>query len=120
MKSWLLAAPGKDPQSSISEITINEESYQNVSTPEPYKDPKTGYICQEFNVTLQGSTRYSVKYQREQEYNINDDYYIGFRSLYILNGMKVCLDLPENINATFLERGTQNQFETIKKNQKIE
>lgn len=115
MKSWLLAAPGKDPQSSISEITINEESYQNISTPEPYKDPKTGYICQEFNVTLQGSTRYSVKYQREQEYNINDDYYIGFRSLYILNGMKVCLDLPENINATFLERGTQNQFETIKK-----
>jgi hypothetical protein len=29
--------------------------------------------------------------------------------------MKVCLDLHENINATFLERGTQNQFETIKK-----
>lgn len=114
MKSWISASEGNKPVSRISDITINGE-VGKIEESEPYTDKRNGYICQEFNLTLQGKTCYSVKYKREQEYNINDDYYIGFRSLYILNGMKVCLDLPEDINATFIERGTQYSFNTVNK-----
>lgn len=114
MKSWISTSEGNKPISKISDITINGEEGQ-VATPEPYTDKRNGYTCQEFNVTLQGSTCYSIKYKREQVYDIKTDYYLGFRSLYILNGMKVCLDLPEDINATFIERGTQYSFDTVNK-----
>jgi len=115
MKSWLSASDDNAPKSKISDITVNGEPASHVDTPEPYTDRRNGYTCQEFNVTLQGSTCYSVKYKREQEYDINDDYYIGFQSLYIVNNMKVCLNLPEDIDAMFIGRGTQHGFDTVNK-----
>lgn len=114
MKSWICASENNKSVSKITDITINGDA-RNIETSEPYIDKTNGYLCQEFKVTLQESTCYSVKYKREEEYNVNSDYHLGFRSLYILNGMKVCLDLPEDINATFIERGTMHGFETVNK-----
>lgn len=112
MKSWIHAGEECTPISKISDIQVNGKSFEMTDS-KPELDKKTGKLCQEFNVSLCGDTCYSITYKREEQYNIHDDYYLAFRSLYILNGMKVCLDLPEDINATFIERGTQHDFDTV-------
>lgn len=71
-------------------------------------------ICFEQIVKLKGHTKYEIQYTKEKTYNINDDYYIGFRARYITNKLRVDLNLPEDLNAMFICRGTQNDFEDIK------
>ena len=46
-------------------------------------------------------------------YNINEDYYIGFRAKYIVNRLRVCLDYPDDIDVIFTCRGTQLDFEDV-------
>lgn len=65
-------------------------------------------------VTLEGKRQYSVSYTREKQYCIYDDYFIGFRSQYILKNLTVTLNLPSDIEATFIERGTNIRFENVK------
>ena len=81
-----------------------------------YKQDIEGSLCQEQQLTLQGNTKYEIKYTREKTYNINYDYYVGFRAKYIVNKLRVCLDLPNEIDAIFTCRGTQNEFDDISNN----
>lgn len=60
--------------------------------------------------------KYEIKYTREKTYNIDDDYYVGFRAKYIVNKLRVCLDLPNEIEAIFTCRGTQKDFEDVGNN----
>ena len=112
MKSWIQAGEDCTPISKISDIVINGKACEIIPL-QPDLDSRTGIMFQEFKVSLCGDTCYSIRYKHEQQYNIHDDYYLGFRSLFILNGMKVCLNLPDDINATFIERGTQHGFDTV-------
>ena len=75
---------------------------------------KNDDICHEQKVRLKGSTKYEIHYVREKTYNINEDYYIGFRAKYIVNKLRVCLDYPDDIDAIFTCRGTQLDFEDVK------
>lgn len=95
----------------IIDLVVNGETYnpKNIVTS---KD--NGQICNKFDIKLSGSTKYEIKYTRKKRYNINEDYYIGFRAKYIVNKLRVCLDYPEGINAMFVCRGTQNDFDDIK------
>ena len=45
-------------------------------------------------------------------------YIIGFRPKYIVNKLRVCLNLPDDIDAIFTCRGTQQDFEDIPTNSK--
>lgn len=65
-------------------------------------------------VFLEGKRQYCVSYTREKKYCIYEDYFIGFRSQYILKNLTVTLNLPEGIEATFIERGTNIRFDTVK------
>lgn len=46
---------------------------------------------------------------------IDEDFYIGFRAKYIVKGLRVCLDYPEDMDAIFTCRGTHDDFEDVKK-----
>ena len=65
-------------------------------------------------VYLEGKRQYCVSYKREKKYCINEDYFIGFRSQYILKNLTITLNLPEGIEATFIERGTNVRFDSVK------
>ncbi|HAP28970.1 MAG TPA: hypothetical protein DCR26_02515 [Porphyromonadaceae bacterium] len=66
-------------------------------------------------VLLKGKKQYLVSYTREKVYDINQDYYIGLKSQYLVRNLTVSLHLPDDIEALFIERGTNLSFITVKK-----
>lgn len=70
-----------------------------------------GDKCVKREFVLEGRDKYEIRYIRQKIYNIDTDYYIGFRTKYIVNNLNVTLSLPEDINAIFTSRGTQHDFE---------
>lgn len=110
-KTWTKVINKENYENKITEITVNGviPKIENVGE---YKEKDD--ICHEQKIKLKGSTKYEIKYVREKTYNINEDYYIGFRAKYIVNKLRVCLDYPENIDAIFTCRGTQLDFEDVK------
>ena len=65
-------------------------------------------------VFLEGKRQYCVSYTREKKYCIYEDYFIGFSSQFILKNLTVTLNLPDGIEATFIERGTNIRFDSVK------
>ena len=68
----------------------------------------------ETTISLKGKKRYFIQYTREKQYNINDDYYIAFRARYLTKNLTVSLELPQDIEALFVERGTTKNFMNVK------
>lgn len=71
-------------------------------------------IIHSATVSLQGKKQYQVSYTREKTYNINEDYYIGLKSQFLVRNLTVSLQLPDGIEAIFIERGTNIGFQTVK------
>lgn len=69
--------------------------------------------CEEYSIKLHGANKYSIKYKREKEYDLKTDFILGFRAKYIVNGLRVRIDCPEDISLFFTCRGTQNDFEDL-------
>lgn len=69
--------------------------------------------CEEYSIKLHGANKYSIKYKREKEYDLKTDFMLGFRAKYIVNGLRVRIDCPEDISLFFTCRGTQNDFEDL-------
>lgn len=65
-------------------------------------------------VFLSGKKQYCVSYIREKTYCIYEDYFIGLKSQFILKNLTVTLNLPDGIEATFIERGTNIGFTDVK------
>ena len=111
LKTWTKVKEHGIYENRITEIQVNGK----VPKIEDGKESRENDdICHEQKIKLKGSTKYEIKYVREKIYNINDDFYIGFRSKYIVNKCRVCLDYPEDIDAIFICRGTQLDFEDVK------
>lgn len=111
LKTWTKVKEHGIYENRITEILVNGK----VPKIEDGKESRENDdICHEQKIKLKGSTKYEIKYVREKIYNINDDFYIGFRSKYIVNKCRVCLDYPEDIDAIFICRGTQLDFEDVK------
>lgn len=111
LKTWTKVKEHGTYENRITEIHVNGK----VPKIEDGKESRENDdICHEQKIKLKGSTKYEIKYVREKIYNINDDFYIGFRSKYIVNKCRVCLDYPEDIDAIFICRGTQLDFEDVK------
>lgn len=112
IKTWTTITNKQEYTNKITQITVNGNKPNEISNIVEKKDVE-GSLCQEQQIFLQGSTKYEIKYTREKTYNIDDDYYVGFRAKYIVNKLRVCLDLPNEIDAIFTCRGTQNDFEDV-------
>ena len=72
-------------------------------------------ICHEYRIKLKGFQKYSIKYTQIKIYNLYTDFYIGFRAKYIVNRLRVSLDYPEDLDVIFTCRGTQDDFEDVKR-----
>lgn len=114
LKSWLRVSDNTY-QNTIDNFTING------------KAPKLGEckttrdgdnVCHEHIIPMKGSTRYNIKYTRTKVYSLDEDFYIGFRAKYIVKGLRVCLDYPEDMDAIFTCRGTHDDFEDVKKSKR--
>lgn len=110
LKTWTRIIDPNNYKNEITRFTVNGKSPKISNEPESREQD---YICQEQRIKLKGSTKYEIRYERVKEYNINDDYYIGFRAKYIVNKLRVCLNYPDDINAIFTCRGTQLDFDTV-------
>lgn len=111
IKTWTRVINDEVYQDKMIEFLVNRSCIEiEESNSVKYKDE----ICLEQKIKLEGSTKYEIQYTREKIYNINEDYYIGFRANYIVNKLRVYLNLPEDIEAMFICRGTQYDFEDVK------
>lgn len=111
LKTWTRVKEKGIYENKIEELTVNNEIPVIKDVGEYYENDN---ICHEQKVKLKGATKYEIRYTREKIYNINEDFYIGFRAKYIVNKLRVCLDYPDNIDAIFTCRGTQLDFEDVK------
>jgi len=114
LKTWTIVNNNKEfNEPKIEELLVNNKTVDKVVSKNEYDDSDNNR-CHEYLVPLEGATKYEIQYMREKIYNINEDYYIGFRAKYIVNSLRVCLDFPDDIDAIFICRGTPEDFETVK------
>ena len=111
LKTWTTIKNENHYENNIEKILING----SVPKTEVHDFDEGGDKCQEVDVTLEGSKKYKVYYKRVKVYSLSGDNYIGFRALYIVKGLTVTLNYPEGIEAEFICRGTQEDFEDIPK-----
>lgn len=111
LKTWTKVKNKETYTNNLSNLLVNKKK-PSIETRDEFEEE--GDICQEIYVTLQGATKYEIKYTREKTYNIDEDYYIGFRAKYIVNNFRVCLDYPDDIEVIFTCRGTQKDFEDVR------
>jgi hypothetical protein len=112
LKSWLRVIGGTQCKTTIDNFTVNGDTPDlgdcKVST-------EGDNICHEHKIQMEGSTKYTIKYTRTKVYNLNEDFYIGFRAKYIVNKLRVSLTYPDDLDVIFTCRGTQEDFEDVKK-----
>lgn len=58
--------------------------------------------------------KYVVKMTRERRYLFSEDFDISFRARYIVKNMDITLNIPDDLNARFLARGTTDDFISVK------
>lgn len=111
LKTWTHVIEGKTYENRITSFTVNQMSpKKEFPVSETIDD---GNRCEERKIELKGHKKYTLDYVREKVYDLTDDHYIGFRAKYIVKDLRVCLECPENIDAQFICRGTQKDFEDV-------
>lgn len=114
IKSWSIITDPSDPLKDIKvtiKVYLNDSLIEDLTTSSKVDGDQ---ICTETTIPLKGSKRYFLHYTREKIYNINFDYYIAFKAQYITKNLQVSMDLPSDIDALFIERGTTDDFITVK------
>ena len=110
LKNWTRVSDGKEYENRITKFTIDDEPSKMPKAIEKIED---GCRCEERLIELKGKKTYTIDYTRESIYDLKDDHYIGFRAKYIVKDLRVSFECPEDIDAQFICRGTQNDFSTI-------
>ena len=70
-----------------------------------------GAFRDSWNLTLEGSTNYIIKYRRTKKYRFDDDFFLGFWAKRMVLGLRVSLILPNDLDAIFVPRGILGKFE---------
>lgn len=122
IKNWVRVPDGKSSsnwyKNELTNITVNDKA---PTLGEQMKTKEGDVFCEIQEIILEGCSKYSIRFTRVRQYSIFDDYYIGFRSHYIVNKMRVCLDAPDDIEVLFTCRGTTKDFDDVpQKGRRIE
>ncbi|MBD5219467.1 MAG: hypothetical protein HDS72_04380 [Bacteroidales bacterium] len=128
MSFFLISETDKEITLPLKTFTIGNPSECIVTQPEITVDGKiptihhekqrkddSGELVDVSFVRLKGKNRYQVRYVREKKYDVNKDYFIGLKSQYLIHDLCVSLTLPDGLDATFIERGTNISFIKVKK-----
>lgn len=107
LKTWTSVKNQTEYYSQLLSFSVNSKQIALDAGTTSYED---GRLCTLHKFKLRGHTKYEIKYSRKKIYNINEDYYIGFRAHYIVNKLRVSLEHPEDISAEFICRGTAKDF----------
>lgn len=90
---------------------------KEAETKEEYKDDGNLYLVKN-TVKVHNSNKrqvHQVCIEREKKYLFDLDYDLSFRAKYIVKDMTITLNLPDDLKATFICRGTPNDFIKVKK-----
>ena len=117
LKTWAVLKRGESYPETSLDIEVNGHAPKKIID-KGVKPDTDGNYCKEQRIVLEGDTKYAIKYTRVKVYNVNKDYYLGLRAKYLINNLRVCLDLPEGLVAQFVCRGTQKDFDTVNNNEK--
>lgn len=112
LKTWTRVIGENTCENTIVHFTVNNVE-KELGECKEFMDGDD--ICHEYQIPFKGSNRYSIRYTRIKKYDLNADFYIGFRAKYIVNRLRVSLDYPEDLDVIFTCRGTQDDFEDVKK-----
>lgn len=100
----------------INKFMINDSDYLSKLKDESTEGNQNDFIDKRV-ISIDNSKRedrYAVLIERERKCIFDLDYDIGFKAKYIVKNMRVSLSLPEDLSATFIERGTTKNFEFVK------
>lgn len=111
LKTWTTISDESEYSYEIINITVNKRDIKKELSSKAKTKESDGTISEEYDLELSGENKYEIKYKSEKTYDLDDDNYIGFKARYIVTSLRVCLDLPEDLNAIFISRGTQNDFD---------
>lgn len=117
-KTWINGVKslqkGKDYFCYCKCLVDNEE--REVKCKETYKDNDNLYIVDNIVKVNNMNKRqvHQIYIEREKKYLFDLDYDISFRAKYIVKDMTITLNLPMDIKATFICRGTPKDFIKVK------
>lgn len=74
----------------------------------------SGCVGKESKITLEGKKSYNINYSCTKRYDINLDYIVGLKAQFLIRNLTVTLNFPDGIDATFIENGTNRDFDTVK------
>ncbi len=66
-------------------------------------------------IELKGHTEYKIEQVIHKKYLLKDDNYIGFKAKWLVNNMNVQLFYPKEMDVLFVDRGTSDKFNLVKK-----
>lgn len=106
---------GSPSETSVEKPTVTVDGEVPKITHKDQRVIDTGELEDVSNVHLTGKKRYQVRYVRNKRFDLAKDYYIGLKSQYLIKDLCVSLTLPDDLDATFIERGTNISFIKVKK-----
>lgn len=92
-----------------------DDNEQIIDTKEDLKDENQYSVINTVKVNNTNKRQvHQVHIERDKKYLFALDYDISFRAKYIVKDMTITLNLPDDINATFICRGTPKEFIKVK------
>lgn len=110
LKTWTRVGEGRNFTNTITRITVEGGTPDGLGEVTATRRDE-GYIIHEQPLKLRGKDKYRIRYTREKTYEFEKDYYVGFMAQYIVHHLEVKLTLPNDLDALFICRGTQNEYE---------
>lgn len=118
-KSWTKIDPNRNESQIIaySKYKVNNQDAIVVDKQE-YVDSETEDLVYEETIELSGESTYNISKIITKVMDIDLDPYLGFKSQFALNKLRVQVFKPKDLCITFVPRSTSKEFDKIKKNEK--
>lgn len=118
-KSWIKIDPHSDNSKPIeyTQYKVNKKS-ANIVSEDEYVEESSGDLVHSETILLTGLNSYGISKEINKQMDVDLDPYLGFKSQFILNKLRVQVFKPEDLCITFVPRGTLNEFIPVKNNKK--
>lgn len=93
-------------------VFVDEKEFKDVNT---IHTRVGGYVVMESKLKLSTATKYKFKFVIEKTYSIFEDYTIAYRAKRYIHNMHVSLLLDDGLSAEFIDRGSYEPFQEVKK-----
>ncbi len=119
LKTWI-NIKDLNPDEYYSKVSCSVDEKQVALKITPHIDEKKQEYLSQCDIELEGKTRYEIVQKREKMYCFDYDYDIGFRAKYIVRNLTVTLNHPDDMDVSFICRGTSEDYKLVKKDKTSE